>query len=120
MLMNLIMAVLFIDICHKNRKCELAGIVRGKTQIQSTGIIEVDTTAMTMETIPGNRAVTTGKPDRKEEKKEEKCPRCDKDITLEEIKNICVDGKGKCLIKDEILIKAAIPYLNQYRKKSRY
>lgn len=46
--------------------------LKGKTQIQSTGIIEVDTTTMTMETIPGNRAVTTGKPDRKEEKKE-KC-----------------------------------------------
>lgn len=46
--------------------------LKGKTPIQSTGIIEVDTTVMKMETIPGNRAVTTGKPDRKEEKKE-KC-----------------------------------------------
>jgi molecular chaperone GrpE (heat shock protein) len=46
--------------------------LKGKTPIQSTGIIEVDTTTLEMETISGNRAVTTGKPDRKEEKKE-KC-----------------------------------------------
>ena len=45
------------------------------------------------------------------------CPRCNKDVTLEEIKRICVDEKGNCLIKDTTMIAAAIPYLNQYRKK---
>ncbi|EFI47388.1 hypothetical protein HMPREF0665_02646 [Segatella oris C735] len=46
-----------------------------------------------------------------------KCPRCEQDITLDEIKRICVDEKGNCLIKDTTMIAAAIPYLNQYRKK---
>lgn len=46
-----------------------------------------------------------------------KCPRCEKDITLDEIKRICVDEKGNCLIKDTTMIAAALPYLNQYRKK---
>ena len=45
------------------------------------------------------------------------CPRCNKDVTLEEIKRICVDKKGNCLIKDTTMIAAALPYLNQYRKK---
>ena len=45
------------------------------------------------------------------------CPRCNKDVTLEEIKRICVDEKGNCLIKDTTMIAAALPYLNQYRKK---
>ena len=46
-----------------------------------------------------------------------KCPRCEQDITLDEIKRICVDKKGNCLIKDTTMIAAALPYLNQYRKK---
>lgn len=46
-----------------------------------------------------------------------KCPRCEQDITLDEIKRICVDKKGNCLIKDTTMIAAALSYLNQYRKK---
>ncbi|MFB9076274.1 hypothetical protein ACFFLS_26050 [Flavobacterium procerum] len=50
------------------------------------------------------------------------CPNCDNDITLAEIKAICVgkkDNKGveKCLINNETIISAALPFLNQYRKK---
>ena len=58
--------------------------------------------------------------DWEEEKKEEekgcKCPRCNEDITLEDLKKICVDGKGKCLIKDISKTSAILPYLNKYRK----
>lgn len=59
-------------------------------------------------------------PDKKEDKKDEKkdtCPNCDKDITLDDIKKICVDDKGNCLIGDETMIKSALPHLNKYRKK---
>lgn len=59
-----------------------------------------------------------------EDKKVEKgnCPNCDKDITLEEIKKICVSkpnkkGEEKCLIDDVTVITAALPSLNEYRKK---
>ena len=51
------------------------------------------------------------------ESEKHKCPRCDQDITLDEIKHICVDEKGHCLIEDTAMIAAALPYLNQYRKR---
>ncbi|MCG8221241.1 hypothetical protein J2Q02_13550, partial [Tenacibaculum finnmarkense genomovar finnmarkense] len=54
---------------------------------------------------------------RNKNKKKGRCNNCDKDITLEEIKNICADASGKCLIKDMTMISMALPYLNQYRKK---
>ncbi|MBO7626882.1 MAG: DUF4280 domain-containing protein, partial [Paludibacteraceae bacterium] len=63
--------------------------------------------------------VVVGEDWEKEEKKEEKgckCPNCDKDITLEDLKKICVDEKGKCLIKDISKTSAILPYLNKYRK----
>jgi predicted chitinase len=64
-----------------------------------------------METIPGNRAVTTGKPDRKEEKKEDKkeCPRCNKDITLEELKQIYTEA-------NDVHLKELVETLNKYKK----
>ena len=56
-------------------------------------------------------------------KKEAKntCNNCDKDITLDEIKKICVSKKNKkgeevCLITDLTIITAAVPFLNEYRK----
>lgn len=45
------------------------------------------------------------------------CPRCKDDITLIELKKICVDKKGNCLITDDKMISAAIPILNKFRKK---
>lgn len=64
--------------------------------------------------------VVVGEDWEKEEKKEEekgcKCPNCNKDITLEDLKKICVDEKGKCLIKDISKTSAILPYLNKYRK----
>ncbi|PBI82733.1 hypothetical protein BSF41_47310 [Flavobacterium sp. ACN2] len=45
------------------------------------------------------------------------CLNCDKDITLDDIKKICVDKRNNCLIEDETMIRAALPYLNIYRKK---
>lgn len=63
--------------------------------------------------------VVVGEDWEKEEKEEEKgckCPNCDKDITLEDLKKICVDEKGKCLIKDISKTSAILPYLNKYRK----
>ena len=44
------------------------------------------------------------------------CPRCSKDVTLEEIKQICINQSGKCVIEDDTMIKAALPYFNKYRK----
>ncbi|WP_433780645.1 glycoside hydrolase family 19 protein [Flavobacterium anhuiense] len=49
--------------------------------------------------------------------KKSDCPNCDKDITLDEIKKICVDKRNNCLVEDETMIRAALPYLNIYRKK---
>ncbi|SDL40188.1 glycoside hydrolase family 19 protein [Chryseobacterium taihuense] len=51
-----------------------------------------------------------------------KCPNCEKDITLEQIKAICVSKKNRkgietCLIEDDTMIKKALPFLNKYRKK---
>lgn len=51
------------------------------------------------------------------------CPRCKNDITLKQIKGICVgkkdkNGKETSLIKDDTFIKSALPYLNEYRKKA--
>lgn len=63
--------------------------------------------------------VVVGEDWEKEEKEEEKgckCPNCNKDITLEDLKKICVDEKGKCLIKDISKTSAILPYLNKYRK----
>ncbi len=63
--------------------------------------------------------VVVGEDWEEEEKEEEsgcKCPNCDKDITLEELKKICVDENGKCLIKDTSRTSAILPYLNKYRK----
>lgn len=63
--------------------------------------------------------VVVGEDWEEEEKEEEKgckCPNCNKDITLEDLKKICVDEKGKCLIKDISKTSAILPYLNKYRK----
>lgn len=67
-----------------------------------------------------SKAVVKG--NKQEENKNNKCPNCEKDITLEQIKAICVSKKNKngvekCLIEDEKMIKAALPFLNKYRKK---
>lgn len=63
-----------------------------------------------------NKVVKVAETEKKEEKKD-KCPNCEKDITLDEIKKICVDLNEKCLIKDDAMIKVALPFLNKYRKK---
>ncbi|GAA4153551.1 hypothetical protein GCM10022217_09430 [Chryseobacterium ginsenosidimutans] len=60
--------------------------------------------------------------EKREQETNGKCPNCEKDITLSEIKAICVDKKNKkgiekCLIEDDKMIKAALPFLNKYRKK---
>lgn len=54
------------------------------------------------------------------EKKVVKMPKMRYIYIIRRNQNICVDSKGKCLIKYEKLIKAAIHYLNQYRKNSYY
>ncbi|MXS71790.1 hypothetical protein GSF70_11245 [Flavobacteriaceae bacterium W22] len=67
-----------------------------------------------------SKAVVQGS--NQEEKSNNKCRNCEKDITLEQIKAICVskkDTKGieTCLIEDDTMIKKALPFLNKYRKK---
>lgn len=66
-----------------------------------------------------NNAVILGEEVKGEVKKNENntCLNCDKDITLDEIKKICIDDKGKCLVSDLSMITAALPHLNKYRKK---
>ncbi|MCG8186987.1 hypothetical protein J2Q11_13275, partial [Tenacibaculum finnmarkense genomovar finnmarkense] len=49
--------------------------------------------------------------------KKERCNNCDSDITLDEIRNVCADDNGKCLISEIAMITKGLPYLNQYRKK---
>ncbi|MCV9926104.1 hypothetical protein OIU83_00430 [Flavobacterium sp. LS1R49] len=108
---------------------------KGKSQMEEKGILETVGSAIydwgesklkvlstilpdPMEIVNSVSKLAT--PDKKEEKKDEKkgtCPNCDKDITLDEIKKICVDSKGNCLIDNETMIKAALPHLNKYRKK---
>lgn len=56
-------------------------------------------------------------------KSDEKCPRCENDITLEQIKAICVSKKNDrgvemCLISDDKFIKSALPFLNKYKNKA--
>lgn len=67
-----------------------------------------------------NKPATVDVPDEKKPEKSD-CPNCDKDITLDDIKKICVSkknkkGEEKCLIADLTMITAAIPFLNEYRK----
>ncbi|OXA87627.1 glycoside hydrolase family 19 protein [Flavobacterium hercynium] len=45
------------------------------------------------------------------------CPNCNEDITLDEIKKICVDKNNNCLIANDTMIRSALPFLNTYRKK---
>uniref|UniRef100_UPI0028AD4C06 hypothetical protein n=1 Tax=Chishuiella sp. TaxID=1969467 RepID=UPI0028AD4C06 len=52
----------------------------------------------------------------KKKEKTSKCPNCNKDITLDEIKAICVNREGKTLIEDDTIIINALPILNKYRK----
>ena len=48
---------------------------------------------------------------------EDKCPRCENDITFDEINKICVNASGRNLITNDQKIKEALPYLNKYRDK---
>jgi len=48
---------------------------------------------------------------------EDKCPRCENDITFDEINRICVDANGRSLITNDQKIKEALPYLNKYKNK---
>ncbi|RNA61966.1 hypothetical protein D1631_08475 [Chryseobacterium nematophagum] len=68
--------------------------------------------------VPETKTGTTVK----EKQESGKCSNCNKDITLEQIKSICVskrnkNGKEKCLISDDKFIKEALPFLNKYREK---
>jgi len=65
-----------------------------------------------------NKTAKIGEGDKSDGKeKEGGCENCIKDITLDQIKKICVDKKGKCLIEDDAMITSALPHLNAYRKK---
>jgi predicted chitinase len=63
----------------------------------------------TTTTSPGEIAKSGSK------EKKEKCLQCDKDISLEDIKKICVDSAGKCVITNDSFIKAALPFLNRHK-----
>jgi predicted chitinase len=100
-----------------------AEIIMPELTVKS-GIMNVDENAE-FEMESGVSAVTVGD-GKKDGKKEDKnaCPNCDKDITLNDIKKICVakknsKGEEKCLITDLVMITAALPFLNEYRKQAK-
>jgi predicted chitinase len=70
-----------------------------------------------LDELMGDDSNKTSVIDGSDEEEEGKCSNCDKDITLDEIKKICVDSNGRCSIGDLTMITAALPYLNKYRKK---
>ncbi|WP_353163143.1 L,D-transpeptidase family protein, partial [Myroides odoratus] len=61
--------------------------------------------------------VVERRPKDKKEIVSEKCPNCVKDISLEDIKAICTNEKGKTYVKNDKLIEQALSILNKYRKK---
>ncbi|MEC3874192.1 glycoside hydrolase family 19 protein [Chryseobacterium salviniae] len=72
--------------------------------------------------IETRRSKAVVKDNKQEASNKSKCPNCEKDITLEQIKAICVSKKNKngvetTLIEDDTIIKKALPFLNKYRKK---
>ena len=72
--------------------------------------------------VPSGNSATEIAPSKQEKSKEGKCPNCETDITLGQIKAICVSKKNKkgietCLVEDDKFIKESLPYLNEYRKK---
>jgi predicted chitinase len=98
----------FIEIISKDLSAESQ-----KFGVNSEGLMEVEK----VKSAAGVQKTQDPKPETG------KCPNCEKDITLEQIKSICVSKKNKngsetCLIKDDSLIKAALPFLNSYRKKA--
>ncbi|MCC3217639.1 hypothetical protein LIV57_20455 [Chryseobacterium sp. X308] len=98
----------FIEIISKDLSAESQ-----KFGVNSEGLMQVEK----VKSAAGVQKTQDPKPENG------KCPNCEKDITLEQIKSICVSKKNKngsetCLIKDDSLIKAALPFLNSYRKKA--
>ncbi|WP_052705359.1 PAAR-like protein [Flavobacterium sp. 316] len=82
------------------------------------GALKVAHTQATPEAVQNNNVfVEIESAEIEEQEKKKLCPNCDKDITLEEIKSICVDSNDKCLIENTDMITSALPYLNKYRKK---
>uniref|UniRef100_UPI004047AB90 glycoside hydrolase family 19 protein n=1 Tax=Flavobacterium sp. TaxID=239 RepID=UPI004047AB90 len=79
--------------------------------------LKIDFTSKTIDVPDGVSTVRVASTDAEKKKEEKGCPNCDKDITLAQIKAICVDLKGNCLVKEDKMIKEALPYLNKYRKK---
>ncbi|MDN3694159.1 hypothetical protein QWZ06_18705 [Chryseobacterium tructae] len=91
--------------------------ISAKSKIIDVGIIE------TPKPQNNGKTATGVKNEPKPDAKSGGCPNCEKDITLEQIKSICVSKKNKngveiCLVQDDSLIKAALPFLNSYRKKA--
>lgn len=87
------------------------------TKLMTYQSLKLSDKAIISELAKTNAPLVVGVPLEVKQKHEDgKCPRCDEDITLDQIKSICVDSKGNCLIKNDTMIKAALPFLNQYRK----
>ncbi|HCM36174.1 hypothetical protein [Chryseobacterium sp.] len=99
----------FIEIISKDLAAESK-----KFGVSSEGLLTVENP------LSPSGVQNTPKP---EQSADGKCPNCEKDITLEQIKSICVSKKNKngveaSLIKDDSLIRSALPFLNYYRKKA--
>lgn len=87
--------------------------------LKKSAVVDVDAKVFKQDPVEAtNKVAKTGEGDKSDGKeKEGGCENCTKDITLDQIKKICIDKKGKCLIEDDTMIKSALPHLNAYRKK---
>ncbi|SHL80181.1 Predicted chitinase [Chitinophaga jiangningensis] len=47
------------------------------------------------------------------------CPACAEPVTMEQIRQMSVDARGTPFLKDDRIISAALPFLNQYRHEFR-
>ncbi|WP_291911457.1 PAAR-like protein [Chitinophaga sp. CB10] len=47
------------------------------------------------------------------------CSACGEPVTMEQIRKMCVDARGTPFLKDDRIIREALPFLNQYRHEFR-
>ena len=103
------------DYFYQNLFVDIVVLATSKHLVSTT--INVDLKETKFDPITNTTKFVVEKSEVKKEDGKNKCPNCDKDITVEEIKKICIYEKGKCLIEDLSMITSALPYLHKYRKK---
>lgn len=66
-------------------------------------------------TVQGTKKFVIGTGTSETSGKKEKCPKCDAKITKDDIKKLCVDAKGNCMIKNESQLQAAVDCYNNLK-----